>query len=306
MSFSEKLIAELMDAELQKTCCRKSMLFGLFFGAQPENENIIRADFRSYAIALRAAEILKRQFSASPEITEVRRAGRCFYSVSAVTRALCVFLKKADREEGTLAELVGFRCPECAHAFLRGVFVSSGTVTDPQKGYHLEFVLQSEARSHLLGALLEKEVGVAKSVLRGSRIGLYYKKNMMIADILYYLGGTQSGFDFANMCIEHDIRNGENRATNCVAKNISRAVDAAVKHISAIETLASTGKLSRLGDEIEYTARLRLENPSMSLSELALIHEPPISKSGLNRRLARIIAEAEDIEKCDGMSRDLK
>lgn len=297
MSFSEKLIAELMDSELQKTCCRKSMLFGLFFGAQPEDENRIRADFRSYDIAYRAAEILKRQFSAAPEITEVRRAGRCFYSVSAVTRALCVFLKKADREEGTLHELVGFRCAACAHAFLRGVFMASGTVTDPQKGYHLEIVVQGEARSHLLGALLEKEVGAAKSVNRGSRIGLYYKKNMVIADIIYYLGGTQSGFDFANMCIEHDIRNDENRATNCVAKNISRAVEAAVKHINAIEALTLAGKLSNLGEEIEYTARLRLENPSMSLSELALIHEPPISKSGLNRRLIKILEEAESIQK---------
>ncbi len=304
MSFSEKLISELMDAELQKTCCRKSMLFGLFFGAQPESENRIRADFRSNSIAQRAAEILKKQFSASPEITEVRRAGRCFYSVSAVTKALCLFLKKADGKESGLSELVGFRCPECAHAFLRGVFVASGTVTDPQKGYHLEFTLPNEARSHLLSELLAKEVGEAKRVLRGAKIGLYYKKNMMIADILYYLGGTQSGFDFANMCIEHDIRNGENRATNCVAKNISRAVDAAMKHISAIDTLVDAGKLSNLGEEIEYTARLRLQNPSMSLAELALIHEPPISKSGLNRRLTRIIEEAESIEKCDSVSCD--
>ena len=298
MSFSTSIITELMEAELHKTCCKKALVFGLFFGAITEGENAIKAEFRSLDIANKAAEILKKQFSATPLISEVKRAGRKFYVVSATTKAIHGFLKRADSEErGDISALVGFRCPECSHAFLRGVFMATGTVSDPQKSYHLEFSFSNPSRARILEHFLEREISAAKTVTRGAKTGLYYKKNMTIADILYYLGGVQSGFDFANTCIEHDIRNIENRATNCVARNISRSVEASVKQIGAIEAIRKRGKLQKLGEELRYTARLRIENPSLTLSELALIHEPPISKSGLNRRLTKIMEEAQKLEK---------
>ena len=109
------------------------------------------------------------------------------------------------------------------------------------------------------------------------------------------MGAARSNFDMANVCIMRDIRNGENRATNCVARNISRSVSASRKHIDAIELLSKSGKLPKLNEELRYTARLRIENPSASLTELARMHEPPISKSGLNRRLTKILEESEDI-----------
>ena len=99
-----------------------------------------------------------------------------------------------------------------------------------------------------------------------------------------------------NSYIEKDIRNLENRATNCVARNISKSVDASMKQIDAIKALISSGKILSLPEELRYTAELRLENPSASLFELAHMHEPPISKSGLNRRLTRLLEEAEELE----------
>ena len=99
-----------------------------------------------------------------------------------------------------------------------------------------------------------------------------------------------------NTFIERDIRNAENRATNCVTKNISKAVAASNRQIEAIERLAESGKLLSLPEELRYTAELRLENPSATLFELAYMHEPPISKSGLNRRLTRLLEEADEKE----------
>ena len=96
-----------------------------------------------------------------------------------------------------------------------------------------------------------------------------------------------------NVSIERDIRNNENRATNCVTRNISRSVGATIKQVEAIKYLLENDKIALLGDELEYTARLRIENDSASLSELAALHEPPISKSGLNSRLSKILAIAE-------------
>lgn len=295
MSFTTDVIGELMELELHKTCCRKAMLFGLFYGASLEENKKIRAEFKSREIAEMAATILARQFSAAPTVEETARAGRRLFSVSAATKAITLFLQSVEEseEEKMLFQLVGFRCAECAHAFLRGVFIAVGTVNDPKKSYHLEFVLPNEKRVARLAAFLEKELAPPKTVKRGDKIGLYYKKNMLIADLLYFLGAMKSGFDFSDMCIEHDIRNRENRATNCVARNISRAVDASRKHIEAIDRLEHSGKLMKLSEELRYTAELRRENPSASLSELALMHEPPISKSGLNRRLTKILEELE-------------
>ncbi len=295
MSFTDEVVMELLEAEQGRTCCRKALLFGLFFGASTEKNNIINADFRSQEIANAAAEILKKQFSSAPEVLAVKRAGRTMWRVRATTKALSAFLQNTDREDDgqSLSGLVGFRCDACARSFLRGVFVSSGSINDPKKGYHLELSINGARRAERVKRFLSDELIEPKTVQRASKIGLYYKKNMQIADILYYLGAMQSGFDFSNVCIERDIRNIENRATNCVARNISRAVEASLRQAEAIELLERSGKMPKLGEELRYTARLRLENPSMSLTELALLHDPPISKSGLNRRLVKILEEAE-------------
>ena len=109
------------------------------------------------------------------------------------------------------------------------------------------------------------------------------------------MGAGQSRFLITNTFIERDIRNAENRATNCVASNISKSVDAAMKQIEAIRILNDSGKTLSLPEELRYTAELRVENPSASLFELSHLHEPPISKSGLNRRLTRLLEEADAI-----------
>lgn len=295
MSFTTNVIDELLTAEVGKTCCRKALLYGLFYGAEIGEGRQVRVELKSEELATRAAETLKKQFSATPDITQSARAGRKIYAVNATTKAISTFLQSVEQssEGDRLFDLVGFRCAECAHAFLRGVFMAAGTVNDPQKSYHLEIILPTETRAQRLSELLEKEISAPKLVSRGGKIGLYYKKNMVIADILYYLGAMRSGFELSDMCIEHDIRNRENRATNCVARNISRAVDASRRHIEAIERLEKSGGLLKLPEELRYTAQLRRENPSASLAELAMMHEPPISKSGLNRRLTRILEELE-------------
>ena len=297
MSFASEVIDELMGIELPKTCCRKAMLFGLFLGAAFVDDRTLRAEFRNQDIAERACEILSRQFSTQAKIDSFTHAGRRMYSVEARTKAVASFLRSIEDEgeQGPLSTLVGFRCQSCAHSFLRGAFIALGTINDPQKSYHLEFVLHSESRAKRLAAHLEQEIAPPKTVKRGEKTGVYYKRNMVIADLLYYLDGMKSGFAFADVCIEHDIRNNENRATNCTTRNISRSIEVAQKQIDAIELLERTGKLRLLEPELIYTARLRVDNAWATLSELAAAHVPPITKSTLNRRLTKILDKAEKL-----------
>ena len=148
-----------------------------------------------------------------------------------------------------------------------------------------------------MSELLGENISSPGIVRRPNKVGLYYKSNTKISDLLYFFGASKASFVMTNFSIERDIRNNENRATNCVTRNISRSVDATRKQIEAIELLIERQKIEALGSELEYTAKLRLENDSASLSELAELHDPPISKSGLNGRLKKILAMADDLDK---------
>ena len=177
---------------------------------------------------------------------------------------------------------------------MAGVFVTSGTATDPQTRYSLEFCVKSEIRASYLSVFLCSTVGAPKCVDRRTRIGLYYRGNETVSDILAYMGAFNANFAVINACMEKDMKNDENRATNCVLKNIEKSVIAARRHIECIELLKATGRFELMSDDLKYTAQLRCDYDSATLFELAALHEPPISKSGLNRRLEKIIALADE------------
>ena len=197
-----------------------------------------------------------------------------------------------------IAETAKFRCDECRAAFLRGLLIALVTVNDPHKSYHLEIPLAKYNQDRL--APLEEffiEGGfMPKSVEREKTMALYFKSNMQISDILSFAGAMRASFEVTNTYIERDIRNNENRATNLVTTNISKAVNAARRQVLAINKLIDAGRLDMLPQELVETAMLRLENDDISLAELALLHEPPISKSGLNNRIRRILDEADELE----------
>ena len=293
MSFNERVIEELLTVEQGKTCCRKATVCGLFFGAAVLEDRTVSAEFLSCEVAEYAAAILAKNFSSSPEVQRIGRAGRYWFSVTAKTKAVSTLLNSADdaSDHREISEIIGFKCEECAHAFLRGAFIALGHINDPNKSYHAEFSLAYPTRAARLVQFLSGKMVEPKTVNRNGKIGIYYKKNMVITDLMYYLGSMKTAFEYSDACIVKDIRNRENRATNCVASNISKSVETAQKQVVAIEELIKTGRLFKLPEEIRYTAKLRMENPAATLSELARLHEPPISKSGLNRRLSRILEE---------------
>ena len=214
------------------------------------------------------------------------------------SQSISSFLKDLDegKDEGSVSELVGFRCAACEAHFMRGVFLGSASVSDPTKGYHMEMLFPTKQRADAIARILENTVGRPSRTKRGERFGACYKSNSAISDVLYLLGCSKTSFDVTNASIAREIRNNENRATNCVTRNISRAVGAAQRHLAAIEALTATGRLASLSEELQTTARLRIENEDASLAELALMHTPPLTKSGLNRRLTRLVEVAEEQE----------
>lgn len=284
-----------MRLPVKKSCCRKAFLLGLLCAARSDGERGLLYLYGEELAEL-AQNFFQNVFHTAVERKAVVRAGRKANAISFDAPSAMAFLHAWERTpELAVDSAVGFRCAACAQHFMRGVFLSCATVTDPKKGYHMEFLFPTRERADAIAAYLSQTVGAGGRTRRGERFGICYKSNGAISDLLYWIGCPKTGFAVTNASIEREIRNNENRATNCVAHNIARSVGAAQKQRSAIERLREARKLDALSEELRTTAYLRLEHEEASLTELALMHEPPLTKSGLNRRLARLMELAEEI-----------
>ena len=296
MSFTNQITEELLRLPLKKTCCRKALALGMTAAARRGKDGWTLYLYDPQVAEL-SRSLLERIFHAGVGLTETLRAGRITQVVTWRSAAVTAFLEALDEKKApSVAEAAGFRCPLCEAHFVRGVILTSATVTDPTKGYHMELTLPEEGRADALSELLAGAVGAPTRVKRGDRFGLCYKRNGAISDLLYFAGCSKTSFDVTNASIEREIRNNENRATNCVARNIARSVGASQRHRDAIERLTATRVIDTLPEELRLTAALRMEHPDASLTELALMHEPPLTKSGLNRRLQRLLEIAEEGE----------
>ena len=181
-----------------------------------------------------------------------------------------------------------FVCADCVKYFFRGVFLEYGTITNPDKSYHLELVLNNEITADSLAELLTKYNMESKKITRKNTYVLYYKESERIVDFLNMIGANKSAFHIMNTKIRKELRNNANRLANCDTANIDKTVSASIGHIDAINVLIANGGINDLPEELKDTAYLRLDNPDITLSELAAIHDPPISKSGVNYRLKKL------------------
>lgn len=186
-----------------------------------------------------------------------------------------------------------FRCTSCKSSFLRGVFCSVGTVSDPEKSLHLEFKTKEPVLADLLFLFLEDNGIEMKRRTSGCFFSLYLKKGDDIEDLMHFMGAGKEAFEVANQKIKRDFSNLANRRRNFEVVNIQKTVDASSETITAIQKLEKTGKLSELPKGLQETAALRMDNPFANLEELAALHSDKISKSGVNHRLKKLIELAE-------------
>lgn len=200
-------------------------------------------------------------------------------------------IENADRllNENALIERENFTCPECKNAFLRGVFLKCGSVNSPDKRGHLEMKVKSEMNADELCILL-REMGLeAKVSKRREKYIVYFKDGDTIFAMLSLMGAQKCAFDLVNTQIEKNIRNNVNRVNNCEMANMQKSANATGRQLDAIKELIKDEKFDALPEKLLYTATLRRDNPDLSLTDLAAIHEPPITKSCVNHRLEKLI-----------------
>jgi len=187
-------------------------------------------------------------------------------------------------------------CPYCKKAFFRGLFLSSGSISDPKDAYHLEFSLNDEKIAFEIKDLLDRENILLKYVKRRNKHVLYLKASERIEDFLYYINAEKISFDIMETKIFKDFRNNANRVTNFENANLEKISKASAEQIDAIKVIMKKGRLDSLPDELKQTAKLRLKNIELSTQEIGEISNPPVSKSGINHRMRRIIDIAKELE----------
>lgn len=189
--------------------------------------------------------------------------------------------------DGIYSGIVRTKC--CKKAYLRGVFMGAGTMSDPEKGYDLEFVLETATMAADLKKLINSFVDLSCKVTerRGKHV-VYMKKADYISDMLAIMGASSQVFSMEETRIKKEMVGSARRMSNCDSANMDRSIEASMKHIEAIKKIQETKGLASLPETLREAAELRLEHPDISIAALGELCDPPMKKAGMNKRLMRI------------------
>ncbi|MCL2036318.1 MAG: DNA-binding protein WhiA [Oscillospiraceae bacterium] len=228
------------------------------------------------------------------ELQKIREAGKKYKS--ALAYGIDYGLKNVGSAESLIPDEF-LNGDEMGGIFLRGVFLSCGSVNNPQKDYHLELIPPNKEKCLELLDFLEEQGLKMKLSSRHEQPFLYCKGSEQIIDFLTFVGATKYSMELMNVMIYKEIRNNVNRAVNCESANIEKTAFAASKHIADIELILKEKGEDFLPSKLREVAKIRRSNVGMSLEEIGRAMNPPISKSGVNHRLKKISLLAENLRK---------
>ncbi|MDW5299347.1 MAG: DNA-binding protein WhiA [Sedimentibacter sp.] len=183
----------------------------------------------------------------------------------------------------------------CKRAYIKGLFMGCGLISDPEKSYHAEFVSSREEQSKGICELLESNGIVGKTIYRKNNYVTYVKESEQISDLLALMGANKAVLDFENVRAVKETRNQINRVINCETANLDKIVDTSMRQINSIKVLKKYKAIDKLPDHLRELAYLRLKHSNASLKELGQMLNPPLGKSGVNHRLRKIEEIAEDL-----------
>ena len=294
VSFSSQLKTEL--CKIKPTgCCRLAETYGLLLFGRSFCKEDISIRTANADTAEMYSSLLKVCFSVHT-VTEVKN-GRHTVSVPGEGDRERVINHFTGGESDWIFNPKHVKRTCCRQAFIRGAFLSSGSMNDPEKSYHLEFAVKDPTLSFAFAAFLELCGYKPKTSTRKSVTALYYNNSTVLEDLLGTMGAMNVTLELMETKIVKDMRNKLNRVTNFETSNITKTVNAAVAQNEAIRFLESNNLLGLLPEELFEVAILRKNNPDASLSDLCSLCNGAISRSGMNHRLKKIIDIAEDKRK---------
>ena len=292
MSYSYNTKAELCRIVPESKCCAVAECYGMLLFGNTFGIREIRIITGNAELGKRIVDLFLTAFSTSfDSMPDEDESGKQAYIITDTGKIGRIFETYGYTKESLLAHHVNLGVLEnecCSKSFIRGAFLTGGAVTDPSKSYHLEIVTDHFNVSRQTYSLLLELSFSPKETSRGGNYIIYFKQSAAIEDFLTFIGAPIHAMEIMSTKIEKDVRNTVNRKVNCDTANVTKTVDAAAVQIEAIETIRKAGGFENLPDKLKQTAILRMENPELSIKELADISVPPVTKSCMNHRIRKI------------------
>lgn len=312
MTFSSKAKNEISRLELEEECCLQAELSAIIRvngDIKMSGINQMKLGFitENAAIARRIFSLIKFLYNSNIEV-KIRRSNRLKKSNKylivvdndKISRKIIGDLgfEISDSEiyyknHSIPPKIIEDRC--CKRSYIRGAFLGAGSVSNPEKDYHLEFVSDMEIHAEELKDLINSFGLKSKTIKRKDRYVTYLKEADQIADMLNIIGAHQVLLKFEDIRVLKNIRNNINRLVNCETANLSKTVDASMRQISNIEYIHETIGLNKLPKKLREVAEIRINNTELSLKEVGERLNPNVGKSGVNHRFRRIEKIAEDL-----------
>lgn len=287
MSISYELKKEIISQQYKSACCRRAFLSGIFFarGKALGKEVIISLEKQEFADF--TSSLIREFYSKEARIFRFEKGGRqLFLSFDSNSASKYITGIEALQKDFTVCDLIVQKCSSCLSSFLRGVFIASGRLSDPKKQFSLEFTLLE--RADAFDKILT-DLSLTPHIARRSRGDIvYFRNSYEIEDFYGYAAINHAVFDIIEAKINSLARRESQRYLNCVTNNYKKMADVSERQIAIIEGLLEHNLLSSLPEELERTAKMRIEYPDLPLSMLAAKMTPAISKSGLSHRLKKI------------------
>lgn len=297
MSFSQDVKSELALLTDLSDCCMKAQAYGMLLFGKYYSQSRIGLLTENKNVASAYSVFCKEVCGVKPRMLKTK-AGNYSLSVAMQSDIIRImrFFGQSRQDIALRINRANLEDDCCYAAFLRGVFLSCGTIADPMKNYHLEFVIPFLKLTNDFMTLLG-DMGLSpKMVERGNAYVVYFKDSENIEDFLTLIGAASSSLELMGVKMMKDVRNKINRKINFETANISRTVNAAMAQIMAIEKIEKVKGLSWLPDQLKEIAVIRKNNPDMSLDEIRNELGGEISRSGVNHRLNRLIKIADELD----------
>lgn len=299
VSFSAGVKNELCRLFPQKKCCALAECFGILLYCNSFGGEGLRIITENREFAAMIPKLFQKAFRMEFDVQPTGDStGKLVFQMTRREKLRTLMESYGFSPNGTLSLHVNFSVIEeecCRAAFLRGAFLAGGSVTDPEKGYHLELSTTHQSVARETFTLMREALGFSpKIVRRGGGQILYLKQSDQISDCLTYLGAPLAAMGIMEAKLEKDLNNQVNRRCNCDDANTSKVVDAAQEQLTAIRVLREQGALEHLPPKLLQAAEAREKHPAASLSELAEMMEPPITKPAMNHRMKRIVSLSKE------------
>ena len=299
ISFSSAAKTEICRSVPNKGCCALAECYGVLLFCNCFTPDSIKIITESRDFAYHLPRLFDKAFGVEfDSFPSPEAPGKLVFQIWDPEKITYIMDAFGFDQQDILALHVNLPVVEdecCKRAFLRGAFLSGGSVTDPIKGYHMEITTTHTAVANETYLLMGETIGFyPKSTQRGGNQILYLKQSDQISDCLTYMGAPVAAMGIMEARLEKELNNKVNRRCNCDEANTSKVVEAAQEQLSAIRVLRERGMLDKLPRKMQQAAKAREENPESSLTELASMMEPPISKPAMNHRLKKLVEMAKE------------